>query len=48
MYHDSDEIKTLNPNSIGVRYSLIVLGGGFFNHVSVFYPPAPNTIRVKQ
>ena len=24
-----------NPNSIGVKYSLIVLGGGFLHHVSV-------------
>ena len=27
--------EIINPNSIGVKYSLIVLVGGNFNHVSV-------------
>ena len=29
------KIEPFNPNSIGVKYSLIILGEGFLHHVSV-------------
>ena len=37
LHHKLYERPNLNPNSIGVKYSLIVLGGGggYLHHVSV-------------